>query len=285
MTAVDALWASWLGELPHADARAAVEQAIVAAARDASAAHPTISLSPSMYFAYVGARLEDTNAIASTHLDDLWLACAALDGGEEAVAEFEHRFVPIVQQATRRTISDPDLAEDVVQELRTQLLLARNDRPGALATYAGRSALASWLAIVALRHARRATKTQPTLTEGDAIVAAEAMHNPELVAIKREHARAFAEAFEHAMRGLSLRDRSALRFHLVEGLTIDQIGAMHSVHRATAARWIAAARTRVHDALRAELRLRIKLTRRELESLIRVARSQLDFSITRHLAR
>ncbi len=107
--------------------------------------------------------------------------------------------------------------------------------------------------------------------------------NPELVAIKREHAEAFRAAFEHAMEQLGARDRSMLRFHVVEGLSIDRIAKLESVHRATAARWISRARTRVYDAVRAELRLRLKLTRKELESLIRVVQSQLDFSVRRHL--
>jgi RNA polymerase sigma-70 factor (ECF subfamily) len=85
------------------------------------------------------------------------------------------------------------------------------------------------------------------------------------------------------MNDLTPRDRSMLRFHLIDGLSIDQIGKLESVHRATAARWIAAARKKIHDAVRADLRRQMKLTRAELESLIRVVRSRLDFSVKRHL--
>jgi RNA polymerase sigma-70 factor (ECF subfamily) len=64
-------------------------------------------------------------------------------------------------------------------------------------------------------------------------------------------------AVRAAVARLPVKERALLRLHLVDGMSIDALGARYQVSRSTAARWLAAAR----DALRA-------LTREELEARI-----------------
>jgi RNA polymerase sigma-70 factor (ECF subfamily) len=70
-----------------------------------------------------------------------------------------------------------------------------------------------------------------------------------------------------------------LRLHVVEGLNIDEIGALFKVHRSTVARWIAAARTQVLTDARKQLRAELGLSAGEFDSLAGVVRSQLDLSV------
>ena len=46
----------------------------------------------------------------------------------------------------------------------------------------------------------------------------------------------FREAFQHALASLSVRDRNMLRQHYVDGLAMEQLGAMYQVHRITIVR-------------------------------------------------
>jgi RNA polymerase sigma-70 factor, ECF subfamily len=71
------------------------------------------------------------------------------------------------------------------------------------------------------------------------------LHEPEMAFLMKTYKRELTEAFEEALASMPHRDRSVLRHHYVEGLSIDRLGELYQVHRATAARWIA----RATDAL------------------------------------
>src|SRR6185436_8511874 len=57
--------------------------------------------------------------------------------------------------------------------------------------------------------------------------------------MKDVYRKSFKQAFEEALAALSIHDRLLLRQHFLDGLSIDRMAALHDVHRATAARWIA----------------------------------------------
>jgi tetratricopeptide (TPR) repeat protein len=64
---------------------------------------------------------------------------------------------------------------------------------------------------------------------------------------------------------------------------IDQLGALYRGYRATAARWVADVRARLRKAVPRQLMARPRLDEAELESVMRLARSQLDVSVRRLL--
>ncbi len=74
-----------------------------------------------------------------------------------------------------------------------------------------------------------------------------------------------------------------LRYHFLQGLNIEQIGAIHSVHRATVARWLASLRKDLLESTREALARRLDVGDAEVESIMRLIRSQLDASIERLL--
>jgi RNA polymerase sigma-70 factor (ECF subfamily) len=67
-------------------------------------------------------------------------------------------------------------------------------------------------------------------------------------------------------------------------LTVDILGRLHGVHRATAARWVEAARASVVRAVRRHLRGTLGLGASELDSIVGLVKSGLDVSLTRLLA-
>jgi RNA polymerase sigma-70 factor, ECF subfamily len=70
-----------------------------------------------------------------------------------------------------------------------------------------------------------------------------------------------------------------LRQHALDGLSIDRLAALHKVHRATAARWVEAARTAALEHTRLALGRRLRVGPDELESVMRLVRSQLDITL------
>src|SRR4029077_10966841 len=59
--------------------------------------------------------------------------------------------------------------------------------------------------------------------------------DPELQLLKREHVTHFKASFAEPVAALASADRLLLKQHLVERLTIDQLGALYHLHRASAA--------------------------------------------------
>src|SRR5262249_41544036 len=86
----------------------------------------------------------------------------------------------------------------------------------------------------------------------------------------------FEAAFGQAIGQLSFRQRNIVRYMLREGLSVEKIAVLYGVHAATARRWVAAAREALLDAVRAALQKRLGVTATELESILRLVRSELD---------
>jgi RNA polymerase sigma-70 factor (ECF subfamily) len=108
--------------------------------------------------------------------------------------------------------------------------------------------------------------------------------DPELSYMKAFYRQAFRAAFRAAAETLEVRERTILHQHTIDGLTIDELGAAHGVHRATAARWLQAAREKLVAAVRVEFARRVKVSPRELASVLRLVESRLEVTMRRLLA-
>ncbi len=94
--------------------------------------------------------------------------------------------------------------------------------------------------------------------------------------LRERYAAELGRAISDAMAALTARQRTLLRLAYVDGLSVDVLGRMYAVHRATAARWLAAA----PEALFDESRLRVEAALDAgLTSVIRLVQSQIDVSL------
>lgn len=103
--------------------------------------------------------------------------------------------------------------------------------------------------------------------------------DPELAMLRDRYRDDVRCAFADAFAGLTEQQRNLLRQYHIDELTIDQLGALHGINRATAARWIAAARRTLLVAMRRWLVDQLGITRHEVDSIVRLVRSQLDVSV------
>jgi RNA polymerase sigma-70 factor (ECF subfamily) len=86
------------------------------------------------------------------------------------------------------------------------------------------------------------------------------------------------------MEGLTPRQRSLLRLHVLDGVTLAQLARSYQVHRATIVRWLAQARAEILERTRVAMAQRLRLPEGELEALHLTVSSQLDLSLKRLLA-
>ncbi len=245
----------------------------------ARAAWPDVDVPHEVFAAWLAARAP------AAHVADLYLACACARGDAAALAAFERQGWGAVDSALARLGADASQRDEVKQELRRKLFVGAD---AAIADYQGRGELWKWLRAVAVRTwlnlDRRHGRERAT---GDGRLFAELAapgDDPELAHLKRRYRRELGECFAAALAELADRDRALLRYHAVDGLTIDEIGGIYRVHRTTAFRWIEAARERLSAHTHAHLSRRLGLAGAELASVVRLVRSQLDVSVRGLLA-
>jgi RNA polymerase sigma-70 factor (ECF subfamily) len=244
------------------------------------------------FAAELAARLDGDEETAASwwehlHAADLYLACACARGVGEAIERFERLYGEELTRSARR-FERPGLpSEDLLQHLRTKLFAAPDERPR-ITSYTGQGFLQNWVRVTATRTfidcARGHTDAPevPIASEMIAILP-EPGADPELQLLKREHLAHFKAAFEAAVGALDAADRLVLRQHLVDRLTVDQIGALYHLHRATAARRLAKARQALLDATRAALATRLGVSPERLVGILDLVASRLEASVERLL--
>jgi RNA polymerase sigma-70 factor (ECF subfamily) len=217
-------------------------------------------------------------------LADLYLARACIDGDAAALKTFESKIIPEAGSAIRGVDSRPDFVDEVRQRVRAKLLVGTHERPPRIADYSGRGTLAAWVTVTAvrvgltfLRETQRANKYKDERWVS-ALVLPE-VGDPELDHLKERYRTELQQALTRACADLEDRERTVMRLYFMEGLSIDKIGKIYGVHRATIARWIAKSRERLFDRTRAVLIQDMALPPEELSSLDRLVRSQLDVSL------
>lgn len=266
-----------------------LEDALAARCAEAEAAWPGLAIDRARLVGAIAARLGDdpAAALAAMHVADLALACGCADGDPAALAAFEVRCGPLIERALIASgVSEAERA-DLGQVVRQRLLVAPADGgPPRIATYSARGSLPSWVRVVATREAARMLPRarREVAADDDALAGVIAGDDdPEIGYLKRLYRDELKRAFHAAIDALDDRARLLLRQHALDGLDLDQLAALHGAHRATIARWLAAARAAVLAATERELIARLRLSRTELASVMRLIGSRLDVSLPRAL--
>ncbi len=220
--------------------------------------------------------------LGELRLPDLYLAFHASRGEAAAVEAFEQLFRPVADAALARINTPESLRDEVRQVLRERLLVGVGGRPPALASYAGRGALKSWIRISALREVyRHAEQNRRWSQEEDEELARAAAPDgdPELSYLKMHYRQLFKEAFARAMGELAPRQRNILRHYYLDGMSIDQIGALYRFHRATAARELGRIREALLEGTRQAMMEGLRVGPGECDSILRLIESRMEVSI------
>jgi RNA polymerase sigma-70 factor (ECF subfamily) len=223
------------------------------------------------------------------HAKDLYLALACLDGQPHAIAIFERQIIEPVRPSVEHACRDGKVsAEDVMQSTREKLLVGdgSGDLPK-LAQYTGRGSLVGWVRVVAVREAlqdRRKSTRERIRDDAALLEGGPPAVSMELALLRQRYEGSFRSAVQQALRRLTAEQRSLLRFHTRDGLTIDQLAPMLGVHRATVARRIERARADALEHTREFLREQHGLSESEARSLCTALGGEVDVSIGRALS-
>jgi RNA polymerase sigma-70 factor (ECF subfamily) len=152
--------------------------------------------------------------------------------------------------------------------------------------YRGAGPLGAWLRVVAIRVARdlqRSQKAHLSLEDRGPAELRSKLPDPELEYLKRRYGQEFREAFASTLRSLPPRERNVLHLYFVEGMTSAAIGTLYRVQGATIRFWIKRSKAAILAGVRERLRSRLGAETEELESLLRLVKSELNVSISRFL--
>jgi RNA polymerase sigma-70 factor (ECF subfamily) len=209
------------------------------------------------------------------------LTVACVTGDPQAIRTFEATYFGAARRAVAGVVADEDAVHEVIQRLRQRLFVATADSAPAVLRAAGRGDMGKLVRVAALRLAlnlRRDEQRRHRAVDELAPV----LDDPELRLQKAISIGALKEAFAAAIAELSPKQRNLLRHHLVDHLSIDELAVRYGVHRATAARWLTAARDDVAERTRTRLREHIG-DEVPVDQLRDLVQSRLDLSLTRLL--
>jgi RNA polymerase sigma-70 factor, ECF subfamily len=254
--------------------------AIIVAARQA---WPAIAVEPDRLAEELARRLAGDEPRAVHH--DIWLAIACGDRDTAATALVDQAIELETTIAGRRLGASPAQITELLSEMRRIVLLDEPTRTAAIRSFTGRGDLRGYLRIIAARALVRIMQRdqREVPTDDDALArlapALSSSLDPDIVLLRERHRSDLDAALREAIANLAARPRAVLRYHLVDGWSIDRIGERYGVHRSTASRWISDARLEVGDAIREGLASRLALTRSQVDSLVVMLTSGVDVSL------
>jgi RNA polymerase sigma-70 factor, ECF subfamily len=230
-----------------ADSGAELERRLSAALAAGRAKWPDIAIEPTAFTRYLAERVP-AGRLDQACCADLYLACACATGDAGAIDAFDARYLSGLASVLGKTGMAADVADEAVQIVRARLFVADGDRGAQIAGYAGRGPIEGWLRVAAVRVAsrrRRGEARRDALARAAAPEAGIAAVDPELATIRRRYGPLSAEALRGAFACLTAEERTVLRLHFVDGLNLEQTGAVLGLSRATVGRRLIAARERL----------------------------------------
>jgi RNA polymerase sigma-70 factor (ECF subfamily) len=250
------------------------------------AAYPAVEPSDAIR-ALVEPCAEAALAAGDARAAELYLAMACATGDLAAISALDAMLPAMIRPALARLGAAASDDDEIIQRARVTLFTGSGERAPGIAGYSARGDLRSYVRAIAARLALKRFEREELPSPDDdtevlALLPTDG-DSPELRVLKEHYRDDVRRAFAAAIAALSPRDRTLLRQHYVDAVSLEALAALHGVHRATCARWLASAREEILSALREQLHASHGNEPRDLESAIELVRSQLDLSLSRHL--
>ena len=242
------------------------------------------------FASYIAERLLKQAALATAlprlRIEDLFLTWRAQRGDAAAINDFESAHAGLLAQLTSRFHRLP--ADELRQRLRIRLFVADGAASPRIAEFSGFGFLENWLKVTATRtfidisRSEKRRLLEDELDDADLFGLA-TPGEPGMEPYRAQLRTAVKRAFSSAVAALAPRERNFLRNAHVDKLTLDQIAALYSVHRATVARTLAHARAQIIEGTRAAVVGELGIAADQLDSAVRLLDSRFELSLSRVL--
>jgi RNA polymerase sigma-70 factor len=216
---------------------------------------------------YMGsARSEDQSIkfLERLHVADLYLSTACALPTDAAWRRFHQLYGNTMLQAAAYVSTTPDAAKDLADNLPAYLFLPDKARRSRIASFDGRSSLASWLNVIIGHQAinERAYKcnTFERLEDLPDFADHSAVSRVELQMRAHRYELCIDESLMQANQELTERERIILVLHYRDGLEGAEIGRLLGIHSSTVSRALRGAYVKLRDRTLSALASRHQLS-------------------------
>lgn len=247
---------------------------------------PQLLVTPEQFVGFLARQLPPalhiSQQLETLRPSDLYLVCALWLRQPAAEEILEARYMPRVHEVLLRLGISAPIIDEIQQDLYIRLIERQDDaitRRG----YSGRGELTGWLCTCAVREARRRQKRaqrEVTLEQTASTVLLNTKQTPELEVLTGHMKAAFQRAFEGAIAALTSRERNLLRYHFLSRLSMEQIGSIYRVSRATAARWVAHAQERLGQMTRERFLTDTEVSAESLPRIMSLIQSRIGIDLS-----
>jgi RNA polymerase sigma-70 factor (ECF subfamily) len=251
---------------------------------------PGVALEDDTFWAFLARRMPPDRDVLEVLEElksaDLYLACACLNGDDQAARAFEKEFFPVLDRALSGICGRTGQVDDVKQSVYQKVFVGEEGRDAAIHKYDGVGDLRAWVRVTAVRMAlnlKRDGKRERPLSPEILATIPKSGPGPEEDYLKRVYSDAFKQAFGRALAALDHKQRNLLRYYYIDGLTVEQIGRIYRVHKATISRRLGEIRELLLTETRNSLVRELDVSRTEFDSIMRLIQSRMDISIFRFL--
>ncbi|MBV1862231.1 MAG: sigma-70 family RNA polymerase sigma factor [Nannocystaceae bacterium] len=202
-----------------------------------------------------------------------YLVAACLQQRPGAVVALEHHAFGLLPSVTLRfaSVLSPD---ELVQRVRTKLLTPPSGESPLLGRFTGVTSLERWIRIVGMRLGLDAARSsQRRQARERTLPGALPERDPEFYWMRQLYTENFERILSGCLVALPVRDRNLLKAQILHGMSLDEMARVWSVHRATIARWLRAARLGLLCAVRTGLQVQAGLSDSEVDSVLNLIRS------------
>lgn len=246
---------------------------------------PQLVVTPEQFVGFLARQLppalHSPQQFETLRASDLYLVCALWLRQPAAEEILEARYMPRVHEVLLRLGISAPIIDEIQQDLYIRLI-ERQDNAIARSGYSGRGELTGWLCTCAVREARRRQKRaqrEVTLEQAAITVLLNTQQTPELELLTGHMKAAFRRAFEDAITALTSRERNLLRYYFLRRLSLEQIGSIYRVSRATAARWVAHAQERLGQMTRERFLMSTEVSADSLPRIMSLIQSRISIDL------
>jgi RNA polymerase sigma-70 factor (ECF subfamily) len=247
--------------------------------RSGKATWPDVDLPLERFSAHVQAAQLTPEALVAWG-PEVYLTCAASCNDNAAIAHIDALYLEPLLGRICRMGWPSDGAKEVLQAARERLFVGRAAR---IRKYRGTGPLGQWLKVVVIRTAIDLRRAEPNVGRLGLAPSSPPSVDPTVLVAKQRYRGELESALAALLQALPERERSVLRLHLLEDVSIEQIARMHNVHRVTVARWIWSAGDELLEGLHDHFRTRFGMSSSACDSVVRAVQSQLALDLTRLL--
>jgi RNA polymerase sigma-70 factor, ECF subfamily len=222
-------------------------------------------------------------SLEQANIRDIYIAAAIVAGDKKAYSAFDSAYLQRTRPSLVKMSLSNSAIDDVFQLVREKLLVGDMGQLPKLATLVGQGNLEALVRVIVVRtglNFRRDQKIDVQHSEDDTVLDRIVNERPgSSPHTKLAHMQArmlVRKLVGDALRDLEPRDRTILRLHFFHRMSIDELGNLYEVHRATAARWIAKICDQVQQRIRMALEQDPNQRADDMEHFLDLLRSNMS---------